>query len=194
MCSLMGIMKRTTESFFQVLKATKNVITTLAVKHPAFFVAFLMLAGWFIFALGRTETTMVAMLCVVITVVSIITFIKTRDFGQTSLTFVIGLFTVFSVTWNRELWVSFYVGFNLFVLIISSTGIAAEVQSILTQDASFSGKPDFNRVYRKLDCIVRGRADHQPGVVERSQIVRFLCFRKAPTADIELLLPQIETV
>jgi len=194
---LIESMRKKTEPLFQILIATKNLITTLAVKHPAFFTAFLLLAGWFVFVLGTTQIRMVAVLCIIISLISTIIFVKTREFGQTSLAFIIGLFTVFSITWNRELWwifVGFYVGFNTLLLVIASVRIAGEVETILTQAASFSGEPDFKRVYRKLHGIVSNGAKHQLGIIERSHIVRFLCFRKIPTTEIELLLPQIETV
>ncbi len=114
--------------------------------------------------------------------IALIIYVKSKTFADTALAFILGLFTVFTVSWDHEkvlLFGGLFCAFMLFVFLISSIRIAAEKESVLTQAASYYDVDQHKQVYKRLENIV-DTSSHgtQLDVKQRADIVRLFCFRK----------------
>lgn len=184
------------KNLYEVLRAFSNVVADLFRKFPFFF--FIIIGSIFLVIqiVLKSSFWVIAILCLLVTLLSLVIYSKNDNFGETSLTFILGLFTVFSIGWEPEkayLFSFFFLGFITFVFLISSIKIAAKKESILTQAASYYNMNNFKHFYKELCKIADPSTQYgQLPIIKRAEVVRYFSFRKIPLNDIRALLEMTE--
>lgn len=126
-------------SLLAALSALKVVTQTLFKKMPVLFLVVVYLVDLGIrgyLAAGFSTTYLLGML---ILTLSIGIYVSTRSFSETTLSFVLGMLTIYSIDWKKEnisLFIILYLAYIVVTFCISSVRLAAKQESILTQAAS----------------------------------------------------------
>ncbi len=182
----------------QVLLAFKNVIGRLVQQFPllVFIVIGLLWTAFYYF--GKTPDRMTFALSVLVTFVSIIIYAKTKKYGETLLTFMLGLLTIFSAKWDPYksiLFFSFYLGFHAIIFVISSVSLAAKLETELTSAASFIDLKNFKKVYKRLREISQMDTKHNSlSTIERGEAIKFLAFINVPIDAMPEALKNVEYI
>jgi hypothetical protein len=114
---------------------------------------------------------------------------------EAMVTFALGMFTAFTVPWNRSYFIIFAIVTLLFVVIIillSSIKLAAAIQSTMTMAANFYINQDYEHNLRKLSAV-RTSSTFQGTLLptDRADAILFFAQRKVP---IELMTELIHNV
>lgn len=182
----------------QVLIAFKNVLGRLVRQFPllVFIVIGLLWIAFYYFS--STPAKMTFALSFLVALVSVIIYANTKKYGETLLTFMLGLLTVFSITWDTYksiLFFSFYLGFHAIIFIISSISLAAKVESELTMAASFLDLKNHKRTYKSLQKVTKINTKFNTlGGMGRAEAVKFLAFMKVPINEMPEALKNIEHI
>lgn len=193
-----GQAKKIGRSLAEATRALRNVSSALVQKFPALTFMFFMLLIFIGSLVVSTRLPGLVFLCLLILVVSIGVYWRSRNFAETALTFVLGLFTVFTISWDKNLmwmFVVFFVAFAGIITIIGSVSLAAKKESILTQAAVYTHAADFKQARAELEKVVSDGTPHsQIDVIELADIVRYFVFRKVPLERIPNLLRLTEQI
>ncbi|MEF3351800.1 hypothetical protein PV403_01295 [Paenibacillus sp. GYB006] len=173
---------RITKSFNNVWLAFINVVTELFRKNKWLFLVLIYVIYLGIEAFKSSKTSMIFVLCLIITLVSIGVYAKSKSYSETTLSFVLGLFTVFSTDWNKGyfiVFISFYVIFNIIVFSVSSIRLAAQNEEILIEAALKYPHLPFDNTKSKLNHIANQTTNTKLlSVLDRSECIRFLSYRR----------------
>lgn len=189
--------KQIKSHLFLVIKQLGNVTWALIRQFPGLIFFSLIM---FLIAFDRLKEnsqTIIIVLCIVVTLLSIIIYMRSNRFDETALTFILGLFTVFSISWNKEKAIVFAVFFTLFawfIFLISSIKLASKLESILI-DASVNYNLNNNdHCFKSLKAICNKTSKNgYLNTLEKSEVVRFFAFKKIPFEHIEPLLDMCES-
>jgi len=120
--------------------------------------------------------------------ISIGLYIKNSSVTEAVLTYFIGILTIFTVPWNRDLLIIFFGSFfPLFILLIllSSIKLSANIETILTQASNFIQEGESIYKYSLLNKIVKTPTKfRQIGIIDRATTARYLVFNKIPIEQI----------
>ncbi|MCV9387755.1 hypothetical protein [Reichenbachiella ulvae] len=181
-----------------VILAFNNVLGRLVRQFPllVFIVIGLLWTVFYYFSSSPTKMTFA--LSFLVTFVSIIIYANTKKYGETLLTFMLGLLTVFSATWDSYksiLFFSFYLGFHAIIFIISSISLAAKVESELKMAANFFDLKNHNAIYKALQKVTKINTKHNVlGGLGRAEAVKFLAFMKVPIDKMPEAIKNIEYI
>lgn len=182
----------------QVLIAFKNVLGRLVRTFPLLVFIVIGLIWIAFYYYSSTPTKMTFALSFLVAIVSVIIYANTKKYGETLLTFMLGLLTVFSATWDTYksiLFFSFYLGFHAIIFVISSISLAAKVESELTMAASFLDLKNHKRTYKALQKVSKISTKFNTlGGIERARAVKFLAFMKVPIDEMPDALENIEGI
>lgn len=182
----------------EVLIAFKNVLGRLIRQYPllVFIVIGLLWTAFYFFS--STPTKMTFALSFLVSIVSVIIYANTKKYGETLLTFMLGLLTVFSANWDAYksiLFFSFYLGFHAIIFMISSISLATKVESELTMAASFFDFNNHKKTYKALQKVTKINTKFNTlGGLERAKAVKFLAFMKVPIDEMSEALMNIEQI
>ncbi len=182
-------------TFQEVWRSFINVSKKLFETHKWMYLFFIYIAWLIIEAFSNSESGMIFILCTIISIVSIGIYGNTKSYSETALSFILGLFTVFSTTWDSKLFmifISFYLLFNIVTFMISSIRLAAKQEMIITQAAVKYRNRNYDEVFKTLKKISdKSSKNGQLGPIEKAEIIRFLSYRKI---EIEYLSEAINVV
>lgn len=185
-------------SLFNLFKAFKNLISYLFKNYPVLLYLFVICILNFCVIVVTTETRALVLYSLGIAIFSIVIYAKTGKFGESALSLFFGLISVFTLEWKYEkaalfaqiLFPSLFIYF-----IIDSIKLSGKSEEILTQAAIFIDYKRVQEIYKELDNIAKSPTEsRQLGVIERSEIVRFLAFHKIPTKDMRSVIEIVEFI
>jgi len=120
---------------------------------------------------------------------------KTNNYGEAALALVAGLLAAFTVEWTPSRFIVFttaWVGFSLFVLLISSIKLAAKTESLYRQAAIFIDPLNVDKIEKQLRTVADTTPLGMLGPIERAESVLLLAFRKFPVSSMKYALESIE--
>ena len=185
-------------SLFAALSALKVVTQTLFKKMPVLFFVIVYLVDLGIrgyLSAGLSTTYLLGML---ILILSIGIYVSTRSFSETTLSFVLGMLTIYSIDWEKEnisLFIILYLAYIVVTFCISSIRLAAKQESILTQAACKLDISNYKAVYNRLKIISEKSTKYsQLSILGKSEIIRYLAFRQVNIDEYEDAINIIELI
>jgi hypothetical protein len=185
-------------TLFKTLKALKSSIKSANKLIPSFVVILGALSFWIIYLIvNYTPNLITGITALIVFIVSIVVYITSSNYGEAALSLVAGILTVFSVEWGTEefiIFITVWLGFTFFAILIYSIKLAAEVEDIYRQ-ASISLAGETNNqenIEKRLHDIGKNSEVEVLDPVERAKIIRIFCFRKVDLRFISQALRSVE--
>jgi hypothetical protein len=185
------------KSLYNSWNALLVVLKEVGKRYPFvsllfFYLIFRAISFFFDSTLG-TEIT----LTVLIGILSLGNYAKNKSFFESMLAFLLGILTIFSITWTKEsAWVvggSFFFFFVIFFM-ISTVSLSAKIESILTNAAGFM-PGNHGENFKNLDNIVSEKSKYgQLHIDDRATSVAFFVYMKLPIVEMKDSLIIIESL
>jgi len=168
--------------------------------HPALFVvaaAVTILALIEVIPLMRSDVLYAAVAAAFFLILGCILYAK-KGVVEAMVTFALGMFTAFTVPWNRSYFIVFAIATLLFVVLIillSSIKLAAAVQSTMTMAANFYIHHDHERNLRELNTV-RASSTFQGTLLptDRANAILFFAQRKVPIEIMKNLIHYVDQI
>jgi chromate transport protein ChrA len=168
---------------------------------PGIVFILVLLSAGVVAAVALTAKGILAILIVIVVVTALSIFQSTKRYGESSLSLVLGLFTVFTVTWTVSRFIAFaaaWLAFGFFALLIDSIRRASELESIHTDTASLysGGGPEHKEVRKRLEKIGERRPDSN-GLLDSAQratVLRRAAVRGVGIDDLQPTLAGVNTL
>jgi hypothetical protein len=187
-----------TKTTSNALAASRNLFGAFFRQFPIFFFFFLACIFGTVYLFRESEDTMKVVLCLLVLIASLLIFAKNGNFAETSLAFVLGLLTVFSITWNTSnvvLFLVFYFAFVAMIFAVTAISLAAKQESILVQAANFADFENHETAMQELKKICSKATDFGIlGPIEKAESIRFLSFMKIPNQEMFAAVETIEKI
>lgn len=186
------------KSLFEALTALKAVTQTLFKKMPVLFLVVVYLLDLGIrsyLSIGWSTTYLLGLL---ILIISIGIYVSSKSFSETTLSFVLGILTIYSIDWekaNITLFVILYLAYIVVTFYISAIRLGAKQESILTQAACKLDMSNYKDVYKRLKTISQKSTRYgQLSILDKSEIIRYLAFRQVIIGEYEEAINIIELI
>lgn len=190
--------KSITDSLEKVVCQLRVVLSELTHKQPILVCLLVLIAIPVCLLLALTPYTTIAILCLIITLISTAIYIKTESYAETALTFILGLFTTFSVEWTfwkAVLIIMFFLAFTVFIFVVGAIKLSSKIEWILTQAAVQYKPTEHEPTYDELHSIASKSTPYgQLHIVERAESVRYFAFRKIEIPRLGRLLILVERI
>jgi hypothetical protein len=184
------------QSSINALKSLKSTFQAAYNLVPALIISAIFLTFGVVTVIIKFGLYMAFSLLIMI-LVSIIVYLKTRDYGEAALSLVVGMLTVFTVNWNTTkliILASSWVGFSLISVVISSINIASKSESLYIYNASFMSyysKHTSDELYDLLQEEAKKANISTFGPIEIAEIIQILVYKKVKLEDIKEALEKI---
>jgi hypothetical protein len=186
------------KSLKAVNKAFINVLGRLLRQHPLIFLFFMALITFGLIMFTKSEQRMTFGLCVLISFVSILIYSRNNNYAETLLSFMLGVLTIFTISWDgytSKLFIGFYVSVNIIIFFLTSIKLASKVETELTAAASFINLKEHKSTYLKLNKLSKIDTQYNMlGGVERAETIKFLAFTKVPMEEMVESIKNIELI
>lgn len=186
------------KSLFEALKALKSVTQTLFKKMPILFLVLIYLIDLGIRAYQSTGWSTTYLVGLLVLIISIGLYVSTKSFAETTLSFILGILTVYTIDWekaNFTLFAILYLAYIVIAFYISAIRLAARQESILIQAASKLDMDDYKNVYNRIKEISQRQTKHnQLSIIDKSEVIRYLAFRQVIIGEYEEALNIIELI
>ncbi|MCT8335878.1 hypothetical protein NUH30_19480 [Leptospira sp. 85282-16] len=186
------------KSIYELNKSLINLLSFLFRKYPSFLYLFVISLVYFSLLAVSTKQSALLIFSIWVAFFSLLVYIKTKKFSETTFSFFLGLTTVFALDWNEEkatLFAKILFPTLFLYFLIDSLRIAGKNEAILTQAAIFKDLKNSNEVYKELVKIADEPTQfRQINVIERSEIVRFLVFRKFTMENLRTGIEIVEVI
>lgn len=186
------------KSLFEAITALKDVTQTLFKKMPVLFLVLVYLIDLGIRSYLSAGWSTTYLLGLLILLISIGIYVSTKSFSETTLSFVLGILTIYSINWeeaNITLFVILYLVYIVVVFYISAIRLAAKQENILIQAACKLDMSDYKNVYKRLKGISQKSTKHnQLSILDKSEVIRYLAFRQVIIGEYEEAIKLIELI
>lgn len=186
------------KSLFEAIKALKDVTQTLFKKMPFLFLVLVYLIDLGIRSYLSAGWSTTYLLGLLILLISIGIYVSTKSFSETTLSFVLGILTIYSINWeeaNITLFVILYLVYIVVVFYISAIRLAAKQENILIQAACKLDMSDYKNIYKRLKGISQKSTKHnQLSILDKSEVIRYLAFRQVIIGEYEEAINLIELI
>lgn len=185
------------KSLYQVLVELRATLKSLYGLAPFAVVVLTILAAGIVSVAVLSAKLMVSVVLLVVLAVAVMVYISTNEYGEAALALVAGLLTVYSVNWTPWTFVGFisvWLAFSFFALMISSIRLAAKSESIYRQAAlALAPSADVSGpVESQLKEIGADKTLRSLGPIERAEVIRLFAFRRLPMGMISPALKAVE--
>lgn len=186
------------KSLFEAITALKDVTQTLFKKMPVLFLVLVYLIDLGIRSYLSAGWSTTYLLGLLILLISIGIYVSTKSFSETTLSFVLGILTIYSINWeeaNITLFVILYLVYIVVVFYISAIRLAAKQENILIQAACKLDMSDYKNIYKRLKGISQKSTKHnQLSILDKSEVIRYLAFRQVIIGEYEEAINLIELI
>ena len=186
------------KSLFEAITALKAVTQTLFKKMPVLFLVVVYLIDLGIRSYLSAGWSTTYLLGLLIFLISIGIYVSSKSFSETTLSFVLGMLTIYSIDWekaNITLFVILYLTYIVVAFYISAIRLAAKQENILTQAACKLDIGNYKEVYRRLKNISQKYTNYgQLPILDKSEIIRYLAFRQVIIGEYEEAINMIELI
>lgn len=138
-----------------VTSALIGTIHALYRLSPFFVVCFLAIIYYLILGIAQTDFYTIFAIAIIV-IVAIFIYIKSNNFGEASLSLAAGMLSVFSIKWEKSLFIAFsvtWVCFSMFSILVTSIRIAAKVEDITRRTALRINMTNYKEVTKRLELI-----------------------------------------
>ena len=185
-------------SLFEAFRALKNLVQVLFKKMPVLFLVLIYLVDLGIRSSLSEGFSTTYLLGLLILLISIGIYVSTKSFSETTLSFVLGVLTIYSIDWekaNITLFVILYLAYIVIVFYVSVIRLAAKQEVILSQAACKLDIKDHDRIYKHLKAISHTTTKYnQLSILDKSEVIRYLAFRQVITGEYEEAINVIELI
>ena len=186
------------KSLFEALTALKAVTQTLFKKMPVLFLVVVYLIDLGIRSYLSAGWSTTYLLGLLILIISIGIYVSSKSLSETTLSFVLGILTIYSIDWekaNITLFVILYLAYIVVTFYISAIRLAAKQERILTQAACKLDIGNYKDVYKRLKNISQKSTKYgQLSILDKSEIIRYLAFRQVIIGEYEEAINMIELI
>ena len=186
------------KSFFEAVTALKAVTQTLFKKMPGLFLAVVYLIDLGIRSYLSAGWSTTYLLGVLILIISIGIYVSSKSLSETTLSFVLGVLTIYSIDWkkaNITLFVILYLAYIVVTFYISAIRLTVKQESILIQAACKLDIGTYKEVYKRLKNISEKPTKYgQLSILDKCEIVRYLAFRQVIIGEYEEAINMIELI
>lgn len=187
---------RKSNSLFEAILSLKCAVQTLFKKMPVLFLVLIYIIDLGIRSYLAEGFSTIYLLGFLILLISIGIYVSTKSFSETTLSFILGVLTIYSIDWekaNLTLFIILYLIYIVIVFYISVIRLAAKQESILTQAACKLDMDDFKNVYIRIKKISQKSTKYnQLSIIEKSEIIRYLAFRHVIIGEYEEAIKIVE--
>jgi|AKZA01.1.fsa_nt_gi hypothetical protein len=189
-------MKKSSNSLIEALRALINVINSLFKKMPVLFLVLIYLLDIIVRIYQSKGGSTLYLVGLLILISSISIYISSKSIAETTLSFILGILTVYSINWekaNFTLFILLYFAYIVIVFYISVIRFASEQESILIQAASKLDIKNHKEVYKRLKIISQLNTPHgQLSIIDKCEVIRYLAFRQVMIGEYEEALKKVE--
>ena len=186
------------KSLSEAIKALGSLVQTLFKKMPALFLVVVYLIDLAISSYQSAGFSNIYLIGLLILFISICIYVASNSFAETTLSFVLGILTVYSIDWekaNFTLFVILYLAYTIFIFYTYSIRLSAKQESILIQAACKLDMDDFKNVYKRIKRISQINTKYrQLSIIDKSEIIRYLAFRQVIIGEYEEAINVIELI
>lgn len=180
------------------LKALTSALQTLFKKMPVLFLVVIYLIDLSIRGYISAGFSTVYLLGILILLISIVLYISTKSFAETTLSFILGILTIYSIDWetsNITLFIILYLLYLIIVFYISCIRLSMKQETILTQAASKLDIDNYKEVYKRLKRISQlSTKAQQLSILDKSEVIRYLAFRQVTIGEYEEAIRLVELI
>jgi len=191
-------MKKKRNPFFETWRALINVTKTLFQKMPILYLVLIYVMDLLVRGYLTRGWSITYLLGLLILGTSIGIYLKTKSFSETTLSFILGILTIYTIDWktaNVTLFVLIYIAYVVLVFFISSIKLAAKMESILTQAASKLDIDNHAETYKRMHEIAhKSTRYNQLSIIDKSEVIRYLAFRKITLGEYETAINLVELI
>ncbi|GGG20943.1 hypothetical protein [Pontibacter amylolyticus] len=191
-------MKENKQPLTQAIQQLGVVGGQLFRRFPLFMFAIVGILGFAAYSIINNNEGMQIFLCVLISITSFIIFMKTSSYGETILSFMLGILTISTIDWdenNELIFIIVFVLFNVLLFIGTSIKLHAQVETILTHAATFIDLRNYKKVYKELQDLLRtGTKGGQLGALNKAESIRFIAYLGIPVSEMGYSLNAIEII
>ncbi len=186
------------KSLSNVMKSLGNVVGDLFRGHPIIFLAFVGILTYGIIQYVQTSSQMTFGLCVLISFVSVLIYIRNQNYAETILSFTLGILTIFTIEWKPDtsvLFIGFYVTLNVVIFFLSTIKLAMKVETQLKTAASFIDLKNHDEVYKVLNKT--SKVDTKLGILgplDKAILIKEMAFIKVPIEEMPKAIEHIELI
>jgi len=186
------------KSLIEALKSLGSVTQTLFMKMPILFLVIIYIVDLGIGSYLSAGFSTIYLLGILILLISIGIYVSTNSFAETTLSFILGILTIYSIDWekaNFTLFILLYLAYIIVVFYISAIRLAAKQESILIQAACKLDMDDYKAVYKRIKDISQKSTKYQQlSIIDKSEVVRYLAFRQVIVGEYEEAMNLVELI
>lgn len=186
------------KSLFEAFSALKSVTQILFKRMPVLFLVIIYLVDLGIrsyLSAGLSKTFLLGLL---ILGISVGIYWNTKSLAETTLSFILGILTIYSIDWKKAdftLFILLYIAFILLTFYSYTIRLSAKQESILTQAACKLDMDDYKAVYKRIKEISEKSTKHsQLSIIEKSEVIRYLAFRQVMIGEYEEAINMVELI
>lgn len=186
------------KSLIEALQSLRSVTQNLFSKMPVLFLVLIYLVDLGIRGYLSAGFSVTILLGALILFISIALYISTKSFAETTLSFILGVLTIYTIDWktaNISLFLILYLSYIIIAFFISSIRLAAKQESILIQAACKLDMDDYSAVYKRIKGISHKSTNYnQLSIIDKCEIIRYLAFRQVIMGEYEQAINIIELI
>jgi hypothetical protein len=180
-------------------KALGGVVGSLHRLAPGAVTVLMILAGGLVATAAVTVKGIVAVLIIIVVISALGVYRATRKYGESSLALILGLFTVFTVTWTVTRFIAFavaWIAFALSILLFAAIRVASDSESIYVDAACLyaDSAPEQKKVRATLEAIgKKTEATHGLlGPIDRARVIRRAAQRRVEVPALNTVLASVD--
>ena len=187
------------ETLSATIESLINVINAAYKEVPLFVIVFALLSWLTVSVVVRSSTLMTATTILLVLIVSLSVFTARGNFGESILSLVGGLFTIFRFDWTPGKYIAFsgtWIAFSLFALMIASIKTSIRVEDLYRKAAvnyadDLSSVSEIEQKFREFGDSKQNKAI---GPIKKAEVISILAVRKLPLDYFPLILSAVETL
>lgn len=186
------------KSLIQLFQALKCLLQNIFKKNPVLFLVLIYLIDLGIRSYQSSGFSAIYLISGLILFISIGIYIASNSFAETTLSFILGVLTIYSIDWENAdftLFILLYFAYIIFIFYSYTIRLSAKQESILNQAACKLNIDDYDNIFRRLKKISQtGTKYNQLSILDRCEIIRYLAFRQVITGEYEDAINVIELI
>lgn len=152
-CILKAQMPKVREPLARSIKALGSAIRSLFKLAPGAAIVIVGVSTYFVSIIAENSGLHELFATLIVFFVSLIVYVRSKNFGEGALALVAGLLAVFSVEWDQQSFIIFastWIGFTVLAFLVSSVRIAMKVESLRRRAAL---RID-SRMYKEVESLL----------------------------------------
>lgn len=185
-------------SLYQSIKLLIGLIKDLFAKTPSLFLACIMLIYLLMDIYISKGFSIIFLIGIFILLTSLCIYIKTNKISDTTLSFILGILTVYSIDWekaNSKLFIALYTIYIIIIFYCYAIRLTIKQESILVQAACKINLENYKETYKKLKKLSLTSTDYNMlSILDRCEVIRYLAFRRVNIEEYKESIKVIEII